>query len=267
MKRVLAGTREEILRRKQLREEAVSRKKAADDEAYARYSQAERAQTAPIVEELEYNLNKFSGLVFNVRVQRGYLGSVEVRVECNEREKFNDDVALAWSYTATLDREGNVQLESSSWSGLKATTPAQLRSLQQTVKAIEYLQSLDWERLLNVTLPSYSDYMPEHVDVPEDEDWNALLTAADLEDFVGKDILVKVAGWADSGYGNFNRGYIQIIKDSGSQFTVKTVPSYYAEGSKADLEDFLNRMSTVRVKKSKVRPFRTASGDLITVEF
>ena len=145
MKRILADTREEILRRKKLRDEAVSHNKAAADEARKRYLQDENAQLALSREELEYNLNKFSGLVFDVQVERAYSGLIEARVTCNEGRQFNDDVALAWSYTATIDKNGAVQIETASWANLKAATSAQLKSLQQTVKAIEYLQTLDWE--------------------------------------------------------------------------------------------------------------------------
>ena len=127
---------------------------------------------------------------------------------------------------------------------------------------------------MNVTVRK-EDYPPEYVDVPMDEDWGALLTIADreepdsaeLEELVGKNILVKVFGWATSGFGSFRECYIQIIKDSGNQFTVKVVPRYFVNRSKYEMEDWLNRIDTIRVRKSNIRPIRTRSGDLITEEF
>lgn len=126
--------------------------------------------------KIEEALSEFSALDFDVQVGTNYSSrgsGVQARIYCDERAKFDDNSALSWSYSVTLSPAGEVEKESNSWSGLKATTSAQMDSLVQTVEALKVINSLDWAELLNLTLPKYDDYvktkLPNATDRPDFE--------------------------------------------------------------------------------------------------
>lgn len=107
---------------------------------------------------------------------------------------FDDNVALAWDYTVEYKfGDSDFTKETGSWSGLKATTDAQIKWLEQSIEAIKYLNSLDWKTLLNPEdLPTYDEYVTE----PEPSrnsrpNFEAQEFNAKLDSFVGKDILIK----------------------------------------------------------------------------
>ena len=132
----------------------------SDEDAYVKYMKDLRSVTEPIQREIESYLNRFSALDFNVRVQEnGYeYGSIEVYVGCNENRVTDHTSALSWSYYVRL-KNGQIYKETSSWSGLNACTPVQMESLEQTVEAIKYLNSVDWDSIVNHPIPEFENYL------------------------------------------------------------------------------------------------------------
>ena len=217
--KITATKREDILRRKAEYDAKKAAYEADHEERSRRYREAQYALTDPIKEKLTAELSKFSALSFDVSSDFMFNDHPRVRILCNEHNKFDDNVALSWSYNVELTDAGEVEKETSSWSGMKATTPEQLESLKQSVAALEYLLGVNWAELLNVTRPAYRDFQEGALEAPPREDFNTELALAELEEAVGKNVLVEVPNWEGSGL----RGssvYIQIEKETPSQYIV-----------------------------------------------
>ena len=196
--------------------------------------------------------------------------------QSNEHNKFDDDSALSWSYEVKLDSDGNVVRESSSWSGLKATTEEQMRSLRQTVSALDFLNDVDWDELIKVNMPDYSDYYNPEDKAPEREDFESQLKQAELEEIVGQDAYVKVKNWGEScPY----RGdvYLKILKETPSMYQAVVIPAYLIDDYDRNPESYLESVrqysnyTPYRVRKSSIRltnPIKVAriEGDELIVE-
>lgn len=227
--KITASRKDDILKRKA---EYDARRKAYDDaeqEAWDRYQDAEDAVTEPIKSQIENMLRRFTALHFDVQVQRGWSSrrngrpGIDVKISCNERNLNDPDVALGWRWEASLDSDGAVKKESSSWSGLQACTEEQLRSLEQTFQALKLLNSIDWSVVLDVKLPKYSDYKMDLPERPATENFEDELKEAELEELIGKNAAVEVYNWESSPY----RGdsvYLQILRETPSQYVCKIFP-------------------------------------------
>lgn len=243
--KITCTKREDIIKQREAYEADRAARQARHDEQERKYDEAEDAITSAVANEIKSQLSKYSVLHFDVEVDRNNwrLPGLRIRVLCNERNLFDDDTALAWNYEVKLDESGNVNKESSSWSGLKATTKAQLESLTQTLDALKYLNSVDWATLLNKELPKYADYVTESDprydrNVP---DFDHMLMEADIEECIGKDILLK-------GYPSINQrglgagsAYYMILKETPSQYQVVRIPGYVVNNEEYDLKDIVNR--------------------------
>ena len=260
--RITAGKREDILKRKA---EYEAKKAAYRQDRYdrnMRFDKAEQDVTNPIKQQLESDLSVFDSLQFDVNVERNYGGKgVRVRIECNENRKFDDSSALAWNYDVRLTDDGDVKRESSSWSGMKAVTPEQVKSLKQTVAAVEYLLYVDWASLINVTMPKYKDYYDGALPEPEAEDFDAELREAELEDYVGTDTLILVENFESSGW----RGgdiYVRLIRETPSQYVCNVLHAAELQSFKATGRSLDNRY-TQRVRKTSIVPV-VVDGHLVT---
>ena len=90
-----------------------------------------------------------SSEAIDVHVSRGFKGGISCKIQGNDRNLFDTGKALTWEYTASVDKEGNVQTETSSWSGLQATTREQLDSLRETLRVLEVINQIDWASILS----------------------------------------------------------------------------------------------------------------------
>ena len=260
--KITADRREDILKRKAEYEAKRAEYEADRAKRVHKFDMAEYDVMNPIKERLESDLSIFNLLQFVVRVERHYGGKgVRVRIECNENRKFDDSVALAWNYDVNLTKDGEVKRESSSWSGMKAVTPEQVASLRQTVEAVEYLLNLDWASLLNVTLPRYRDYYDGALPEPEEEDFDAELREAELEEYIGTDTLILVENFESSGW----RGrevYVRLIRETPSQYVCNIFHPYELSSFKEQGRKLADRY-TQRVKKSNIVPV-VKDGHLVT---
>ena len=202
--KIYAGKVDELKKARDEWEADYDAKEAAYKQQDDVYDEAQYAVIGPIEDKLKSDLSKFNLLDFEVSVRTGYdfrrpdkKGRAEhltIRIECNERRKFEDSSALSWSFRVELEG-GEIVKQTNSWSGLKATTPEQLSSLKQTVEALEYLQSVNWEEIVLADLPKRSDYItveqPSRYGRP---DFELQIAEAEIEDFIGQPILVKGKG-------------------------------------------------------------------------
>jgi hypothetical protein len=153
------------------------------------FRQATHAVCQAITDPIMSALSKFDLLEFKIATEptsvTGRESGIEVIICCNEDRLHDKTSALVWSFRVKLGKEG-VEAQTGSWSGLKAATPESLASLKQTVEALEYLNSMDWEALLDKELPNWDDYVTEEVDRNR-PNFEQQIKEAELQDFIGAD--------------------------------------------------------------------------------
>lgn len=122
-----------------------------------------------------------------------------VRIEVNEHKHSDPDTGLIWHWEAMIGKDGEVQKETGSWSGLQAVTEAQLADLEESVRVLKILNTLDWEDILHTARPDYDDYVDEDLSMQYQERKNARpqfedqIIEAQLEELIDTDIAVKLS--------------------------------------------------------------------------
>lgn len=109
--------------------------------------------------------------------------SVKISYDLNKTK----NQSLAWNYSVRLYRDGNIKKESGSWSGLNAVTQEQLDDLEKSVEILKKLNIIDWEYIVKTDVPSVKDYVTTNT-IPK-KDFTFEQFNADLEDFVGQDVI------------------------------------------------------------------------------
>ena len=256
--KITAGRVDEIRQRRA----EYEKKKAAYDEIRqkedSRYEEALDAIIEPVQKYLEDELKKFDKLQFSVRVVKGWLskgGGLRVSVDCNEYNKFDDDVALSWRYDAEVDSDGEIKRETSSWSGLSAVTEAQMDSLRQTLAALEYLNSIDWDKLINIDTPKRKDFRDLSIKEPESENWDAQIKEAELEELIGQNKAIEVKPFESSPYGG--NVYVKLIAQTPTQQKVAVIgPPSWKDSNPEWWETASKNSYPQRVKKSNIMPVK-----------
>lgn len=252
--KIMCGKKDDILKRKADWQAAFDSKKAKYEEQYQTYQRKENEVFDSVTAAVESELSGLN-LDLDVRTSIHYGSGIEVKVSSNERNVHSIHKALSWTWTVWLDTDGSIGKESSSWSGLQATTAEQLDSLRETVKALEILNNMPWSDLLNRALPNWADYVTESAPSYRDKpDFDKELLLADIEEAVGANVLLE----GESGSGKFYRGtvYYHILSQTPSMYTVA---EYYGNAVKTlqmynktydSLADLVTAdESTYRVKK------------------
>lgn len=224
--KIFASRRDEILRRQSEYEAADDRNRAKLEDASNRFHRAQANVFSGVEEEIRRQLGDKIGEL-NIRVDTYFGGGLHVEIgNSTGSPRRSPNASLTWNWSATLDGTGNVKKESSSWSGLEATTLAQIEDLKLCVEQLEIINTMDWAKLLDVTLPEWKDYQVTDLeDIGPRPNFKQELLEADLEELVGRNALVRC------GQGRNYRGqvYYQILRDSGSQYTVKELAASYVE--------------------------------------
>ena len=194
MKRIVSTRKDDLIRKRDEYKQRKAERAKLHDEQYSNFRNAQEDAMAPIHKELESNLSEYTGLKFDIKVDVPLTGMLRVYITCNERNKFDENSALSWSYECTLGTDGTIKKETSSWSGLKAVTAEQLTNLKQTVGALDYLSTVDWKNLLDVTLPEYKDYVDVEklqYDPDANVDFNKEIKLAAVEEHMGTGDILK----------------------------------------------------------------------------
>jgi len=229
---VRANRRDELLQQKQEWDDRQTAQKAQYDEEYGNLKSKEKEICDSVTAEVSSYLSgiNLEGLI--VRTEPTYFNrdkGVEVTVDCNDRfGGRGENTALRWSWTVKIDSDGTPKKKTSPWSGLEATTEAQIGQLKETVSALEILNSIDWNQLLNVELPQWEEYITVSERIPNRPNFESDIFDEELKALIGTNILVKGMFRPDesnrySKHTSMNKKYYQyymVIKDSGSQYTV-----------------------------------------------
>ena len=128
--------------------------------------------------------------------------SVKISYDLNKTK----NQSLAWNYYVGLDKDDNVKKESGSWSGLNAVTQEQLDDLEKSIEILKKLNIIDWESIVKTDVPSVGDYVTTKT-LPE-KDFTFEQFNADLEDFVGQDVIFISKYLKSENYYGSRYGYI-----------------------------------------------------------
>lgn len=248
--RITANRRDDIIKQR----DEYNRQKADKVQRYETqvkdYDEAMSAVTDKVEKDLRSRLAKFDKLHFDVSVAPAFFRDrgLSVRISCNEDNKFADDSALSWNYSVKVNYKGDVIAETGSWSGLQATTSAQLDSLEQTLAALRELNKIDWKTEIDIDTPQYDDYVNMLDPLYDDEpDFNAMLMEADVDDLVGTNRGIYRDATGSSRYYR-GRVYSVIVGQSDKTYTVFDIPEMYAEDT--DKFETLST-NTYRISKKK----------------
>lgn len=222
--------RSDVLARKAAWQKDYDAQKAEHDKQYRDYRMAQKAIGDAIADEIKKAIGNIPNYL-DIRAEEHFMGYT-VRVQYAEHAVHADDKALSWSYYATLSEKGELKKETNSWSGLQATTIEQLNDLKESVRILEILNNMDWERILKKAIndsPNYRDYVT--TSEPTSVNWGNELILATIEDAIGQNILIK---------GDGERGgtiYYQIVGETPKRFTVKSFSAYSVERVKDGFDE------------------------------
>ena len=231
---ITSSKRDDILKRRADYEADKALRQARHDEQAEKYDAAVEAMCNTAADYVESKLSGLSKLDIDVWGDRAFRSQgikITVKVNGGKLHAADADSALSWTYQVQLDRSGNVQKESNSWSGLQATTEAQMDSLRQTLTALEILNNIDWMSVVNVDLPKFSNYITEKDPRYEQSpNFDQELLEADIEDAIGNNVLIK----GDSYKYYRNGSYYGILKETASQYTIFELPAKMTEQTASD---------------------------------
>jgi hypothetical protein len=251
--KITASKRDDILKRKQEWQANYDKKKARYDEECNAYKAEHLRRSQTIKEIVESQISKFDILNLDIDVNPNWDNGYEVRIKSNDNRIHSDDKALSWNYNVELSKNGEIKAETNSWSGLQATTRAQLDSLRATVECLEIINDMDWKQILSIKAPEYDDYVK--TEVPNSNEGRALdneLFEAELEELIGTNKVVKCRNfkyyntWVDvyKGIVRFTPKQVEVFEiskdeiDSGDINAINRAKGYTYRENK---EDFLTK--------------------------
>lgn len=171
--------------------------------------------------------------------------TAEIRVDYGELRVSDESLPLKWRWSFKVNSKGQTSRESSSWSGLNATTSDHIAQLRQSVNALEALSNLDDERLVKLAFrdaPAYDEYVTQKVDRLDETEY----VYKKLDALAGEDVFL--AG-DEKWYG---ADYYKIVKDTGKQYAVEIwYLGYPSNVSGRDRTEFM-LYDTKRYRKDKL---------------
>ena len=196
---------------------------------------------------------------------KSYLG-IKISYELHKTA----DQSLAWNYYVSLDRNGNVKKESGSWSGLNAVTKEQLDDLEKSIEILKKLNDIDWEPILKTNIPDIRNYITADP-LPKRIDFTFEQFNADLEDFVGQDVMFISKYLLDNTKNYYGSRYGYIIKRLTNK-RVEYVPIYDPIVNLKNNKDYINHIKEQSQEgytevMSKEKLLKVLGNDYIIVDF
>lgn len=227
--KITCNRKEDILKRKAEWEADFDAKRARHEDQYAKYDEAVEAQMAALSDEIMAQIGQTS-LPLVCNANRRFRG-IEVIVDCaSDLSRHSMRAPLKWSYKAQLTAEGGLKTETNSWSGMDVTTAEDVAMLKETARVLEVLINIDWATLLQAAkekMPKYEDMVTEpNPDYRERPNFESELREAEIEDAIGKNVLLKGAAGESSAYRQGSTIYYLITKESPSQYTGYEIPAW-----------------------------------------
>ena len=210
----------------------TERRDSIRKEERQRYKKASDEVIAPVEYKISSALRKFDSLDFEIRgeIASGYRGSrgLEFRINCNESRVHDENSALSWNWSVSVNSEGDIVKDSGSWSGLNATTEENMKSLRQSVEALEYLNSLNWSELIDVATPEYGDYFTDQEYRGNRPNFEQQMKEAEVEEYVGTNTMLL--GYSmpeyESRWNSSVKTWFIILSETPKQYKVGELSAY-----------------------------------------
>lgn len=232
--KITSSKLDDIRKAKEEWDAETSRRDAIHDEDRQRYRKASDAVIAPVEYKLSTALRKFDALEFEIsgEIAGGYRGSrgLEFKIRCNDSRVHDENSALSWNWSVGINGDGEVVKDSGSWSGLNATTEENMKSLRQSVEALEYLNSLNWAELIDVDTPEYMDYISDMEPRGSRPNFEQQMKEAELEEYIGKDVMLLGTSMPEyeSRWNQPVTTWFIILGETPKQYRVGEVSAYQA---------------------------------------
>lgn len=183
--KITCNRRDDILKRKQEYESDRAKRQAKYDEEYKAWRDEEHGRGQSLEKAVIRAIGSTT-LDLTIDVGRSFGTGYRIRIS-DEDNKFDGDKALSWAWEVSLDKNGDVKKESSSWSGMNAVTANNINNLKEIVRVLEILNKIDFKTMLNrVTPPNPDDYItlrnPQYETAPS---FDKELMEVDVEDCIG----------------------------------------------------------------------------------
>lgn len=242
---ITCSKRDDILRDQKLYNEDKARRQQEYDAKYSEFKHERNSKLEKLRSVVKSKLS--TTLPIDIDVYSGYGELICVKVS-DDKNVHDESKALSWSWQVSLTDDGEVKKDSSSWSGLRATTPNHIEQLKQILDVLTTLNDIDWKHVLDIELPDYDSYMGGMNDPRYEHpsrNYDSELFEAELEDIVGKNIGVKGGGYKY--YNKDAKCVYQIVRDSGTQYTVVEMwIDSHGEVSGMDVEPYRIKKSTFK---------------------
>lgn len=229
-----------------------SEKKAKYDEESERYYNAKEEVYRAVKSELMEHLKRFNLIEFDIRVSSGNLQesgepSIEVIVSAND-DRSGNQAALRWEYRAGIKWGGELVVETNSWSGMNGVGADNIAELKQAVEAMEYLNTVDWEKIVRKTpLPKAEDYITEEgPDRRSRPNFEFQIKSAELSDYIGSGIPLKGLGIEKLGYSYRAEVWYLLHRETPKKFVVSSLSAHNVNimvERGADVKDIIENMA------------------------
>lgn len=227
------------MKRVVVKAETVSDIERQRDEARKRYLNqksrynSQRSEFQEKMDEVKDNIKDTILRKLNSAASPGFMKYVSIDVKNSLRDNFDIDVnyaynnsgdkniSLRWQWSVTVSKDGTVDKESNSWSGIQATTPENIDNLKQSLEVMKVLVSIDdkeWYDILTTPSPKYEDYVTQDVDTFNESDYERRIDEAKLRNAIGTQTAFKL--YDGNGEYYFKNSYVQIIRETPKRYTV-----------------------------------------------
>lgn len=245
--KIICSKRDDIMKQRDefdARRESLRKSRELDTSNARRATQRVFREVEDVVRK---QLSSVSKLPLDVSANYGRLhgddSGIEVRVECGG--PFTDGNALSWKYSVWLGKDGEVERESGSWSGLNATTKEEMDSLRRSVRALEILnEDIDWKELLRTELPDWESFMrSDYAELYQERpNFEQQLRELDIEEAIENGTPLHGVAVEETAYRSGIPGTYKILRETPKCYFVEFSPDGY-NGYATD---------AVKVSKSKL---------------
>lgn len=218
------------------------------------YKMQERMTEGSIINAVKDGLGQYAdGL--RVSVDWSFrIGEDAYRVHIdNGDDPYKEGQALSWRVDVELDSDGNVQFDTSSWSGLNAVDEEHIADLRRTVEILDTIQHMNWKSILDKVVPKWEDY----VKTPEPEDPSKQFAIEDamesISNSIGKNILIKGLNPIK---GKYDSMWYKFTSEGPSTYSAKYLSPYYVNGaSSSEIERMFQNAKTTRFPKAEISKY------------
>ena len=225
--KIYSSRKDDLIRE---RDEWDQRRRDAEEkwqQSHRNYLEANKTALKPIEDFLDEKLSQYPHLEFDYNIEESSWGGkypiIRVDIRCNQQRIHDDSCPLAWSFEVKLhQKNGEVLKETSSWSGLKATTAEHIETLEETVSCLKMLNGVDWGQLLNVKMPAWDEYHEDERVIEKRPDFENQIIEAEIEEALGENIAIHGDLKGESS-GRWKSGWYIFLRETPKKYMAKFI--------------------------------------------